>query len=186
MLNPDTFSFRVSATEEWINSFLESQNLTIEIREGYRLGNFKILISPLVVRMSADLISKPGTSVEIVAAIFWNADSQSFSFENLEIETRGKNLFLKGAGWIADNFMQEKIGNLFQQKVNEIFQSEINKVVSKKMKIPGPPNGIVEVNPGKIIIHHILFGNGIANIDLSFMGKIQVLLGDFDPYKVDN
>lgn len=176
MLDPTSFQIEVQASEEWINDYVASKSPIIEIREGYTIGNINLSIRATEIKITADLISKPGSSLEVAAKIFWNAETQTFSVENLDIETHSKNLLLKGAGWFADTFLQSKMDAVIEKKVNELIASEMTKAKEGNLRIPVKQMGFAEIDADEIKIEKLIFNDGFVTLSVSFSGGVKIHL----------
>ncbi|MDQ3015474.1 MAG: DUF4403 family protein [Bacteroidota bacterium] len=145
---------QVRIEEDWINKFLAERFETIRINEQYQLKNVQVHLSPGLLNILGDIIGKEGTfAVEVTPS--WDPDVQQLKIENLQLSTKSKNLFLKSAGWFAQNFLNSRLDAKIEEQANKQYAIQVNKLKSTPLNFPIPIGGTAQINLADITIHEI-------------------------------
>ena len=171
-------SVHIRIRQAWINAYLTRQAVTVPLRDGYALHRLQVAIDPETMKLTGELVDYPGSFVDAVTAVRWDIAAQRLYFDNLNVQTRTKNIKIKSAGWFAGRFMQEKIDRQVEEAVNGLFRQHLDKLLESPLRIPLPGNGMAEGTVTQLRIDSLASGEGAIEIAASLEGRWLIdLLG---------
>lgn len=168
--------FQVRLTEAWIQKLADEKNLLITLTEQYQLHHFQVKLQPGHIYVEAEIVDKPGSLIEVLCAPLWMVDEQRMELDNLEINTKSKNLLVKSAGWVASKFMGEKIDRKIEEKVNQLFNEHLQKLLSNPFPIPIKGHGQVIIHPEDLKILQVIIEEGHATCLVQVKGRLNIEL----------
>ncbi len=175
-----TVSVRIRIRQGWINAYLTRQAVTVPLRDGYALHRLHIAIDPETMQLTGELVDYPGSFVEAATAVRWDSAAQRLYFDNLNVQTRTKNIKIKSAGWFAGKFMQDKIDRQVEEAVNGLFRQHLDKLLESPLRIPLPGNGVAEGTVTHLRIDSLMPEAGAITIMASLEGRWSVELSADD------
>lgn len=172
-------SVRIRIRQSWINAYLTRKAVTVPLRDGYALHRLRIAIDQEAMQLSGELVDYPGSFVEAVTAVRWDSAAQRLYFDNLNVQTRTKNIKIKSAGWFAGRFMQDKIDRQVEEAVNGLFRQHLDTLLEAPLRIPLPGNGTAEGTVTHLRIDNLQPEAGAMMIAASLEGRWLIdLTGD--------
>lgn len=147
----------VEVTQHWIDHMMGVHQLSIPVSDKYHLVNLKLELAGGTLAMQADILEKKGSSVRIICLPKWDADGQRLVLEELNIDTRGKNILLKSAGWFAKTFMGARIDKKIEAATDHLYKLQMENILRDGIHIPIPGTGYAGVLVKSISISEMIF-----------------------------
>ena len=157
---PDEISsLRINARieEKWIQQYVSRQEVVIPVNEQYNLGNLGIELAEGKLTLLGEIVEKPGSFIGMTCVPKWDADLQRLQLDDLQIQTRSKNILIKSAGWFAQLFLQNKIDSKVEQATNQMYLRYLEQVRIHPLNIPIPKGGTVQIDITNVIIREMVF-----------------------------
>lgn len=129
-----------------------------------------------LVTIGAKVVGKENSTVGISIRPKWDAAQQKLLVEDVLLQTNTTNLILKSMGWIASNFMQEKINDKIEETASQLFERYMNEYTSKPVTVPLREHGTATVNVKSLNIHSMQFVENAVMIKLTLTGTWAVAL----------
>lgn len=160
--------------EAWIRKQIKQKDLSFTIKDR-EFNQVSISLNENQLTFGARVADKKHSIVGITIQPRWDAAQQQIFIEDVLIQTKTTNLVLKSMGWIASNFMQEKIDVRVQSYAQEYFQRYKKELLSKPLDIPMKGHGMAKAHISAIIIHSVQF------IEKAILAKVT-LQGSFNAH----
>lgn len=151
-----SIQLQIVIDESWIDSILAQYRIDIPINDKISLTNLRVNIGEGELNFQVDLKDK-NSSIELNARPHWDAARQFLAIEDLKMETSTKNVFLKSAGWIAQNFLGGTIDRKIEEQANKALAKQIEKLKEKPVEVPIPKGGKAKIMITSIQIHELIF-----------------------------
>ncbi len=183
-MNPDTtistsydgssLRVQVRLAAAWLQKLADEKDFTVSLGDQYQLNHFKIKIEPGLIFIRAEIVDKPGSVINFACLPRWEADDQKLFLDETAFNTKSKNLLLKSAGWLASNFMQEKIDKKIEDQINNLYITNLEKLLAQPLSIPIKRHGFVTVTANSLFIEKIDFLEGSIEADIKVKGLFSV------------
>lgn len=170
-----SIQLQIVIDESWIDSILSQYRIDIPINDKISLTNLRVNIGEGILNFKVDLKDK-STSLDLTARPGWDADRQYLSIEDFDMETNTNNLFLKSAGWIAQNFLGGTIDRKIEEQANKALAKQIEKLKEKPVEIPIPKGGKAKVMITSVTIHELIFLTSAIHVRATVDAKLNVHL----------
>jgi hypothetical protein len=162
--NCSSIQIEISVNEKWIERILFEKEVVIPVNENIHLINLRIKFDSGMLLIKADILEKDHSGLEIAVMPLWDAATQSLRIENLDIKTKSSNLLLKGAGFLAQFFLNEKLDRKIEEQVNKLLSDQLGKLKKEPVRIPIPKGGFAQASISDIRVHEMVFIDDAARI----------------------
>ena len=158
-----TIDVEILVEEPWIDQILDEYPIEIPVNEMIVLTNLKVNLADGMLNFQADLKDK-SSSIELTSRPVWDAERQYLSIMDLDLQTNTKNVLLKSAGWLAQNFLNATIDRKIEEQVNKMYALQLVKLKEKPVRLPLPKGGSALVKMSSIVIHELTFVGQAINV----------------------
>lgn len=186
-MNPDESSVHMTVriTEDWINAYLSRKAVVIPLREQYSIGRLSVRIAASGLQMTGEFLEVPDSFADVSTRIRWDPAAQRLFLDELEVNTRTRNLVLKSAGWIAGKLMIGKIDQQVESTINDMVQSHLQALGLEPLEIPIPGQGRVRASLSYVRILELAVEEKALRVVASVEGTWQVELTGNGAMKVE-
>ena len=161
--------------EAWIRKMIKKQDLTFSIKDR-QFNQVSISLNEGQLTFGARVVDKKEAIVGITARPRWDAELQQFFLEDVLIQTKTTNLVLKSMGWIASNFMQEKIDDKIESYVRELHKQYLEAILTKPVNVPIKDHGMASATVKSVTIHSVQFIEKAILVNVTIEGLLNVQL----------
>lgn len=142
--------------ESWIDNMLNEYPIEIPVNENIVLTNLKVILGDGLLNFKADLKDK-STSIELTSRPLWDPERQYLSIMDLDLQTNTKNILLKSASWLAQNFLNATIDRKLEEQANKMYAKQLEKLKEQPVRLPVPKGGTALVKVSSIVLHELIF-----------------------------
>ena len=154
---------------------IHQEDKTFTLKD-YQFNQLSISLNADMVTVGARVVGKQNSVVGITARPHWNAVHQKFEITDVLIQTKSTNIILKSMGWIASNFMQEKIDERIEGMAQQLYQRYLEKATAGPVEIPMRGHGKATGNIKSVRIHNIQFIEKAILVSASIEGTWHIHL----------
>jgi hypothetical protein len=165
----------IQIEEAWIRKMIRKDNRTFTLRDK-QFDQISVSLNPDLVTIGAKVVGKENSTVGISIRPKWNASQQKLIVEDVLLQTKTTNIILKSMGWIASNFMQEKINDKIEEAAKGMFEKYLAEYTAKPVIVPLKEHGTATANVKSVIIHSIAFVEKAIVAKISITGNWKVSL----------
>jgi len=166
--------------ESWIDRFLAERQIAIPIDEKTHLTNLRINLAGGLLNVQADITEKEGSSVELSVRPWWDASNQVLNIEDLNINTKSKNILVKSAGWFTQHFLNSRLDKKIEEKANGLFKTQIEKIKAGPVNFPIPKAGNAQVSVKEITVNELIFVDHAIRVKATIDGywKLNLMISE--------
>jgi hypothetical protein len=155
---------------------MKEKDFKVSLSEQYQLHHFVITIEADKLLLAANLLDKPGSSIQFSCQPKWNKKQQRLELKKIDIKTKSRNLMVKGAGWVAAVFMREKIDKKIEEQINRLYSGYLEKWMSEGIEIPLKGHGRGLILPEAIQLRKLKLINDLVETEVEIKGKFSLQL----------
>ncbi len=141
--------------EDWLARYLKEESVIVPISDQQQLSNLTLTLSPGKIFIEGELTDKESTFIAMSCVPHWQTDDQKFTIDNLQVQTRSKNILVKSAGWFAQTFMMGKMDARIEQTANQLYTAYVEKIIALPLVLPIPIGGFVHLKIMEIWIESV-------------------------------
>lgn len=166
----------VRLEETWIAHLIQRDEWVVPVGEQYQLHHLQFKIGEGSLILVAEIVGKPGSFVEVRGKPFWDIPAQKLIVNDLQFETRTRNILIKSAAWFASTFMQEKIDKRIEAYTRNLFLHHLERITSWAIEIPVSGNGVAIAKISSLWINRMEFQTGVIHIEVTLNGQWEMNL----------
>jgi hypothetical protein len=161
--------------EAWIRKMIRQEDRTFRLKD-YEFHQLSLSLNADMVTVGARVAGKKNSMVGITARPLWNAAHQKFEIRDVLVQTKTTNIILKSMGWLASNFMQDKMDERIEGMAQQFYQRYLEKVTTGPVEIPLRGHGKATGTIRSIRIHSIRFMEKAILVSASIEGTWHIHL----------
>ncbi|MEO7927587.1 MAG: DUF4403 family protein [Saprospiraceae bacterium] len=175
-LDCSSIQVEIIIEESWINQFIREKQIVLTLDEKNHLTTLQVSIRAGSLSVSADILEKDGSSLELNAQPEWDANRQQLSIKDVKLQTSSKNLWVKSAGWFAQAFLNSRIDKKIADQANLLYRTQLEKILKEPVHFPIPKTGGGEVDITAISVRELIFTDQAIRVKATIDGYWKLYL----------